>query len=42
VGVDDEGMPVGLQLVAARHRDDLVLRAAHALYECGAAGAPQP
>ncbi|MFF6640653.1 amidase [Streptomyces althioticus] len=29
------GLPVGLQLVAARHRDDLVLRAAHALYEAG-------
>ncbi|MFH8763886.1 amidase [Streptomyces althioticus] len=32
VGLAD-GLPVGLQLVAARHRDDLVLRAAHALYE---------
>ncbi|MFI5798903.1 amidase [Streptomyces sp. NPDC051677] len=29
----DAGLPVGLQIVAARHRDDLVLRAAHAL--CG-------
>ncbi|MER6069463.1 amidase [Streptomyces sp. NPDC001817] len=35
VGKDDQGLPVGLQLVAARHRDDLVLRAAHALYEAG-------
>ncbi|MEU5463542.1 amidase [Streptomyces althioticus] len=34
VGLAD-GLPVGLQLVAARHRDDLVLRAAHALYETG-------
>ncbi|MER7106317.1 amidase [Streptomyces sp. NPDC000229] len=42
VGTDGDGLPVGLQLVAARHRDDLVLRAAHALYECGAAGAPAP
>ncbi|QGV80489.1 amidase [Streptomyces ficellus] len=42
VGVDGEGLPVGLQLVAARHRDEAVLRAAHALYACGAAGAPQP
>jgi len=32
VGTDDDGLPVGLQIVAARHRDDLVLRAAHALY----------
>jgi aspartyl-tRNA(Asn)/glutamyl-tRNA(Gln) amidotransferase subunit A len=31
VGTDGDGLPVGLQLVAARHRDDLVLRAAHAL-----------
>ena len=38
VGVDAQGLPVGLQIVAARHRDDLVLRAAHALYEAGAAG----
>ncbi|BCM67130.1 amidase [Streptomyces sp. FBKL.4005] len=35
VGVDGEGLPVGMQIVAARHRDDLVLRAAHALYEAG-------
>ncbi|MDH6626633.1 aspartyl-tRNA(Asn)/glutamyl-tRNA(Gln) amidotransferase subunit A [Streptomyces sp. LBL] len=35
VGTDGNGLPVGLQLVAARHRDDLVLRAAHALYETG-------
>ncbi|MDX3752520.1 amidase [Streptomyces sp. AK08-02] len=33
VGVDGDGLPVGLQLVAARHRDDLVLRAAHTLEE---------
>ncbi|MEU9990350.1 amidase [Streptomyces sp. NPDC048045] len=32
VGTDGDGLPVGLQIVAARHRDDLVLRAAHALY----------
>ncbi|POX56077.1 amidase [Streptomyces sp. Ru71] len=38
VGADADGLPVGLQIVAARHRDDLVLRAAHALYEAGAAG----
>jgi aspartyl-tRNA(Asn)/glutamyl-tRNA(Gln) amidotransferase subunit A len=35
VGADGDGLPIGLQLVAARHRDDLVLRAAHALYEAG-------
>ncbi|OIJ98715.1 amidase [Streptomyces sp. MUSC 14] len=39
VGTDGAGLPVGMQLVAARHRDDLVLRAAHALYE---AGIPSP
>ncbi|SDO35601.1 aspartyl-tRNA(Asn)/glutamyl-tRNA(Gln) amidotransferase subunit A [Streptomyces sp. cf386] len=38
VGRDGDGLPIGLQLVAARHRDDLVLRAAHALYEAGIAG----
>ncbi|MFH0174888.1 amidase [Streptomyces cacaoi] len=31
VGTDGDGLPVGLQIVAARHRDDLVLRAGHAL-----------
>ncbi|MFE7928479.1 hypothetical protein ACFU6S_07020 [Streptomyces sp. NPDC057456] len=31
MGTDDDGLPVGLQIVAARHRDDLVLRAGHAL-----------
>ncbi|MFI9769192.1 amidase [Streptomyces sp. NPDC052415] len=35
VGADGDGLPVGLQLVAARHRDDLVLRAAHALMSGG-------
>ncbi|MCZ0989033.1 amidase family protein [Streptomyces diastatochromogenes] len=33
VGTDGDGLPAGLQIVAARHRDDLVLRASHALYE---------
>ncbi|OAH09708.1 amidase [Streptomyces jeddahensis] len=42
VGLDAAGLPVGLQLVAARHQDDLVLRAAHALYEAGAAGVAPP
>ncbi|MEV6940977.1 amidase [Streptomyces sp. NPDC051172] len=35
VGTDGDGLPIGLQLVAARHRDGLVLRAAHAMYEAG-------
>ncbi|MGW3631458.1 amidase [Streptomyces sp. NPDC005122] len=42
VGTDAAGLPVGLQIVAARHRDDLVLRTAHALYEAGAAGVAPP
>ncbi|MFE6407657.1 amidase [Streptomyces sp. NPDC057837] len=42
VGSDADGLPVGLQLVAARHRDDLVLRAAHALYEAGVAPGSRP
>jgi len=42
VGVDREGLPVGLQIVGARHADALVLRAAHTLYEAGVAGVPAP
>jgi aspartyl-tRNA(Asn)/glutamyl-tRNA(Gln) amidotransferase subunit A len=42
VGTDGDGLPVGLQIVGARHRDDLVLRAAHALYEAGVAGIAPP
>ncbi|WP_434589904.1 amidase [Streptomyces sp. A5-4] len=34
-GTDVDGLPIGVQLVAARHRDALVLRAAHALYGSG-------
>ncbi|GAA4769362.1 MULTISPECIES: amidase [Streptomyces] len=41
-GTDGDGLPVGAQLVAARHRDALVLRAAHALHGAGAAVAPAP
>ncbi|MGW6775820.1 amidase, partial [Streptomyces sp. NPDC055037] len=42
-GVDGDGLPIGVQLVAGRHADALVLRAAHALYESGAApGIPAP
>ncbi|WP_327345556.1 amidase [Streptomyces europaeiscabiei] len=42
VGVDGGGLPVGVQVVAARHRDDLVLRVGHALYEAGVAGVVPP
>jgi aspartyl-tRNA(Asn)/glutamyl-tRNA(Gln) amidotransferase subunit A len=42
VGTDAYGLPVGLQIVAARHRDDLVLRTAHALFEAGAARSLTP
>jgi aspartyl-tRNA(Asn)/glutamyl-tRNA(Gln) amidotransferase subunit A len=41
-GVDEDGLPIGVQLVGARHADALVLRAAHALYESGAATIPGP
>lgn len=40
-GVDGDGLPIGVQLVGARHADALVLRAAHALYEAGAADIPR-
>ncbi|MEV8014992.1 amidase [Streptomyces sp. NPDC086554] len=41
-GVDGDGLPIGVQIVAARHADALVLRAAHALYEAGSAGIAPP
>ncbi|WP_066946438.1 amidase [Streptomyces lushanensis] len=41
-GVDANGLPIGVQIVAARHQDALVMRAAHALYESGAARIPAP
>ncbi|AWK08821.1 amidase [Streptomyces spongiicola] len=41
-GVDEDGLPVGVQLVGPRHADALVLRAAHALYASGAAAVPPP
>ncbi|MFD4875832.1 amidase [Streptomyces sp. NPDC058420] len=31
VGNDGDGLPIGMQIVGSRHRDELVLRAAHAL-----------
>ncbi|MVO84679.1 amidase [Streptomyces sp. p1417] len=34
-GADAEGLPAGVQIVAARHADALVLRVAQALYEAG-------
>ncbi|WP_438816977.1 amidase, partial [Streptomyces clavuligerus] len=39
-GVDGDGLPIGVQLVGARHADALVLRAAHALYASGTAVLP--
>ena len=42
-GVDGAGLPVGVQLVGARHADALVLAASHALFEAGvAAEMPSP
>ncbi|WP_371529040.1 amidase [Streptomyces sp. NBC_01283] len=41
-GVDREGLPIGVQIVGARHADALVLRAAHALYEAGGARIAPP
>lgn len=41
-GVDEDGLPIGVQLIGPRHADALVLRAAHALYESGAAAMPVP
>jgi aspartyl-tRNA(Asn)/glutamyl-tRNA(Gln) amidotransferase subunit A len=41
-GLDTDGLPVGVQLVAARHADGIVLRAAHALYESGIADGIRP
>ncbi|WP_327236489.1 amidase [Streptomyces sp. NBC_01317] len=41
-GVDGKGLPIGIQLVGARHADGVVLRAAHALYVSGAARIPAP
>ncbi|MFG2196207.1 amidase [Streptomyces sp. NPDC048639] len=41
-GTDRDGLPIGVQLVGARHSDALVLRAAHALYTSGAAEISPP
>ncbi|HWH31439.1 MAG TPA: amidase [Egibacteraceae bacterium] len=42
VGTDADGMPIGLQIMAARGREDLVLRAAAALERDGACAVPRP
>ncbi|MFT2020045.1 amidase [Streptomyces sp. 796.1] len=41
-GLTAGGLPIGVQLVAARHADALVLRAAHALYGAGLAEGVRP
>ena len=41
-GLTGDGLPVGVQLVGARHADRTVLRAAHALYTSGAAEITPP
>lgn len=41
-GLTDQGLPVGLQIVAARHREDLVLRAAALLEDLLAFPQPHP
>ena len=41
-GVSEAGLPVGLQLVAARHREDLVLKASHAFETLAPQQWPQP
>lgn len=42
VGTDDDGMPIGLMLTAARGREDAVLRLAAALERSGHAAVPTP
>jgi len=41
-GVTEVGLPVGLQIVAARHREDLVLKASHAYEQLHPQVWPQP
>ncbi|MEW2389677.1 amidase [Streptomyces venezuelae] len=41
-GADDDGLPIGVQVVAARHADAVVLRAAQALYDAGVGGVAPP
>lgn len=40
IWLDGESLPIGVQIIGPPWREDLVLRAAHALYEAGAASAP--
>ncbi|MFJ1995390.1 amidase [Streptomyces asiaticus] len=41
-GLSGAGLPIGVQVVGARHADALVLRAAHALFEAGLADGVRP
>ncbi|MEU4898523.1 amidase [Streptomyces sp. NPDC044780] len=41
-GLSGAGLPIGVQLVGARHADALVLRAAHTLFEAGLADGVHP
>lgn len=42
-GMSSSGLPIGVQLVGARHADAVILRVAHALYGAGVAeGVPAP
>ncbi|MEU5273731.1 amidase [Streptomyces hygroscopicus] len=41
-GLSGAGLPIGVQLVGARHADALVLRAAHTLFEAGLADGVRP
>ncbi|MEU6123242.1 amidase [Streptomyces sp. NPDC047123] len=41
-GTDGDGLPVGVQIVGARHADTVVLRAAHTLYEAGSCAIARP
>lgn len=41
-GLDDDGLPIGVQVVGPRHSDALVLRACQTLYDTGLAELPTP
>ena len=40
--LEANGMPIGVQLIAAPWREDIALRVAHALERMGVAAAPPP